>query len=134
MSCQNLQSKIMNLWDTSLPIMFYITFKDYNTSSYAKAIKFTFLSCSSTTNQTNCPFWNISTVQDSIFTKPCSNLTSGVPSFLQAWSLKHSNPISAITWPSFRESQAQWGNTTSPYPSNCRATFRYYNTTTNLYR
>lgn len=70
MSCQNLQSKIMNLWDTSLPIMFYITFKVYNTSSYAKAIKFTFLSCSSTTNQTNCPFWNISTVQDSIFTKP----------------------------------------------------------------
>ena len=42
------------------------------------------------------------------------NLTSGVPSFLHALSLKHVRSTIAMTCPSFRESHGQWGNCISP--------------------
>ena len=60
-------------------------------------------------------------------------ITSSVPSSLHACSLKPSNETMGMTLPSLRESQAQWGNTTLPYPSICLTEFRYCKTNKQTY-
>ena len=53
-------------------------------------------------------------------------ITSSVPSSLHACNLNPSKDTIGMTLPSFLESQAQWGNTTLPYPSICLTEFRYW--------
>lgn len=50
---------------------------------------------------------------------------SRVPSSFAACNLKDAMPTAGTTWPSFLESQAQCGNTMSPYPLSSLANFRY---------
>ena len=61
-----------------------------------------------------------------------TSLTSSSPSVVQALSLKHLGLTTAMTWPCFRESQGQWGNAISLYPSTVLTSCRYCNQFKNI--